>query len=68
MADKRWNILFRINELPAAHAEQFVSVEAANIGLAINRGWAEVKKRPNVKGKRVKTGRITFNEETGDDS
>lgn len=69
MSDKKWNILFRVNELPAAHAEQFVSIDAANLGLAINRGWTEIKKRQNVKGKRVKSGRITFHvEDTGDES
>jgi len=65
--EKRWNIRFLIYELPAAHAEQFVSVEAANMGLALNRGWAEVKKRAGVKGKRFRTGKITFSLEDGKD-
>lgn len=66
MADKDWTISFHINELPAAHCEQAVTVKAGNIGLAVNRAWAEVKKRSVVKGRRVKSGRILFyvNEES----
>jgi hypothetical protein len=70
MADKTWDLVFTLNELPAAHAQQVIcGIEAANLGLAVNRGFTEIKKRPNVKGRRIRSGRLTFTvrDEAGDD-
>jgi len=60
MSDKTWSITFKLPELSASHYWHNVSVDAANVGLAINRAWAEVKKRPAVKGRRVKMGEVKF--------
>lgn len=61
-AEKTWDLGFTINSLPAAHHFQFVTVNASNVGLAVNRGWAEIKKRPHVKGRRVEMGKISFSQ------
>ena len=58
--DKNWNITFKLPELPASRYYQAVTVKASNLGLAINRAWAEVKKRQHVKGRRVKQGQVSF--------
>lgn len=57
---KTWLITFKLKELPASRYYQCVEIEASNLGMAINRAWAEVKQRPHVKGKRVTKGDVTF--------
>lgn len=57
---KNWEISFKLEQLAAAHYWQSTTVEAPDLGLAIKRAWAIVKKRPAVKGKRVKTGSVSF--------
>ena len=67
MGNKRYNVQFEFRELSASHYRHFASVEAANLGLAINRAWAEVKKNQHVKGRRLSEGKITFTVEKGED-
>lgn len=62
---KRWNLLFTFPKLPAGHAQQFKSVEATDVGVAINRGLKEIKKNPAIKGKRITEGRVNFTLEDG---
>lgn len=57
--NKTWIVNFKLKELSASHWWQSVQVDASNIGLAINRGWAVVKTRPAVKGKRINKVEIT---------
>jgi hypothetical protein len=58
MANKSWTIDFKLPQLAAGHYWQSTTVEAPDLGLAIKRAWAEVKKRPSVKGKRIKQATI----------
>ena len=60
MADKTWSVTFELKELPASHTWHSATVEASNIGLAINRAWAEVKTRHAVKGRRISYGKVMF--------
>lgn len=58
MADKTWNIMFTFPMARAAHAQQFASVKASNLGLALNRAFKEVKQKN--KGLRISEGKCTF--------
>lgn len=58
MSDKNWIVDFKLPQLSASHYWHSVEVSASNIGLAINRAWAEVKKRPHVKGRRISEAQI----------
>lgn len=58
--EKNWTITFYVEQLAAAHAWQSTTVDASDLGLAIKRAWAIVKKRPAVKGRRVKSGSVKF--------
>ena len=50
-------------ELKPAHAaDQRVSVNASSLGVAAARGLAEIRKREEVKGKRIRTARILVRE------
>lgn len=60
MANKKFIVDFDFRPMLASHYWQSVSVEASNLGLAINRAWAEVKTRPHVKGRRFEEGKITW--------
>lgn len=51
---KKYSVNFKLREVPASKYYQSVTVVANNIGLAVNRAWAEVKKRDGVKGRRIK--------------
>ena len=57
--NKKWIIDFKLPQLSESRYWQSVEVEAANLGLAINRAWAIVKTRPAVKGKRIKEATIS---------
>lgn len=52
--DKEYSVTFKLPQLPAAHCWQNTTVTAANFGNAANRAWAIIKKRPIVKGRRLK--------------
>ena len=60
MADKTYIVDFKLTELAAKSYWQSVEVTASNIGLALNRAWTEVKKRPAVKGRRVKKASVSI--------
>jgi len=51
---KKYSVNFKLREVPASKYYQSATVEASNVGLAVNRAWAEVKKRDGIKGKRIK--------------
>lgn len=57
---KSWIIDFKLPQLSAAKYWHSVSVQAPDLGLAVKRGWAEIKKRPGVKGKRLKEATISI--------
>lgn len=57
---KTYVINFKLEQLPAAHYWQSAEVEATDLGQAVKKAFAIVKKRPAVKGRRIKTGSITF--------
>lgn len=57
---KSFIITFKLPSLPSAHTWQSATVEASDIGLAIKRAWNIIKKRPIVKGRRIKQGEVKF--------
>jgi hypothetical protein len=67
MADRNWIVDFKLPQLSASHYWHSVEVEASNIGLAVNRAWAEIKKRPAVKGRRIKDAQISIRSASKDD-
>jgi hypothetical protein len=56
---KTWTINFKLPQLAAAHYWQSAQVEAPDIGRAVTKAWQVVKKRPAVKGKRIKEFTVT---------
>lgn len=58
MADKNWVVNFTLPQLSASHHWHSTEVKAANIGLAVNRAWAVIKKKQSVKGRRLEEFRI----------
>lgn len=63
MANKTYIVDFKLPQLAAKSYWQSTEVEASNVGLAINRAWAIVKKRPAVKGRRIKEATITVRQD-----
>lgn len=57
---KRFEVTVLFPELPAAHAVQTVTSSGSNFIVALRRALEEIKKRPHVKGKRIKTAKITI--------
>lgn len=47
---------------PAHAADQSCTIRATGIGVALARAWRELKKRPELKGKRIKTVKFTLTE------
>lgn len=66
MSNKAWVVNFKLPNLAASHYWQSVEIDAPDIGMAIKKAWAEVKKRPAVKGRRIKEAQITVNLATGE--
>jgi hypothetical protein len=66
MSDKNYVVDFKLPQLSASHYWHSVEVKASNIGLAVNRAWAEIKKRPAVKGRRLKEASIQIKEAGGE--
>lgn len=58
MSDKNWVVDFKLPQLSASHYWHSVEVKADSVGLAVNKAWKEVKKRPSVKGRRIKEAQI----------
>lgn len=56
---KDWTVLATFPQLPSSIAEQMVSVNAGNPGLAVNRAFAQMRKQPRIKGCRIHS--VTFN-------
>jgi hypothetical protein len=57
---KEWIVDFKLMQLSASHYWHSVQVEAPDIGMAVKRAWALVKKKPQVKGKRLKEASVTI--------
>jgi hypothetical protein len=57
---KQWIVDFKLMQLSASHYWHSTEVEAPDIGLAVKRAWAIIKKKPAVKGKRLKEAQITI--------
>lgn len=53
MANKTYNVDFKLPQLAASHYWQSTQVEAPSIGRAVDLAWKVVKVRSVVKGKRV---------------
>ena len=47
-------------DLAAAHAEQEVKVESSNWPAAIKLACEEISRRPHVRGRHIKSAKITF--------
>ncbi len=60
MSIKKWVVNFKLPQLSASHYYHSVMVDAPDVGLAIRRAWQEIKKRPAVKGKRIKEATVTI--------
>jgi hypothetical protein len=52
---KRFLITATFPDLPAAHAQQAQQVEGSNVQVAVSRALAQILKRDQVKGRRIKT-------------
>lgn len=59
---KQWLVNFKLKEIAASKYYQSASVEASDLGLAVRRAWAIVKKREGVKGKRLRNVDISVEE------
>jgi hypothetical protein len=60
MANKKFIATVKVPQLAASHYYHSTPVEAASIELALKRAWQIIKKRPHVKGKRIKQVQITL--------
>lgn len=60
MKEKTWIANFKFPQLSASHYWQSVQVDAPTLEIAFKKAWREVKKRPAVKGKRLKQITVTF--------
>lgn len=62
MAEKTFDFLFTFPKAKAAHAQQFKSETANDLGTAFNRAWKDVKKRQGIKGSKgiLSQGKVSF--------
>jgi hypothetical protein len=60
MANKIFNVTVTLPDLAAAHAEQDAKVESATWTAAIRLACEEISRRPHVRGKHIKSAKITF--------
>jgi hypothetical protein len=60
-AMKRFFVYVRFPQLPASHAEQSATVHAGNLALAAKRGLDEIRRRQDVKGRRISEALIRVN-------
>ena len=56
----RFRVWVTLNEAPAGHAEQVVSIDARQLRIAVNRGLRQILSDPHLKRRRIRTGKITF--------
>lgn len=62
MNKKTYIFDFKLPQLAAAHYWQSVTVEANNLEQGLKFAYRELRKRPLVKGKSLKSGEIKFEE------
>ena len=55
---KRYHISLLLPDLPAAYAEQVATAEGSDLRIAVNKGLAEMLRRPQVSGRRIKSATI----------
>ena len=60
MANKIFNVTITLPDLAAAHAEQEAKVESSNWPAAIKLACEEISRRPHVRGRHIKSAKITF--------
>jgi hypothetical protein len=60
MTTKEYSITFKLPDLSASHFWHNVTVNATSLEQALKFAYRELKKRPAVKGKRLKSGEIKF--------
>ena len=53
-----WSVAATFPEAPAAHAQIALTVRASDMGLAVRRALRRMRKRPNLRGRHLKTARI----------
>ena len=63
MPNKRYGVSAKFPEIAAAHAFQYITVEAPNYRRAAKLGIDALAKRQAIKGKRIKTVVLTITEE-----
>ena len=56
----RFRLWVTLNEAPAGHAEQVVSIDARHLRIAINRGLRQILSDPHLKRRRIRSGKISF--------
>ena len=61
---KRWHLFFLFPKAKSAHAQQMASVDAPDLGKAVQLGWKAIKTRQGIKGARLSEGKISFTVET----
>ena len=60
MPNKVYNVTVTLPDLAAAHAEQEAKVESSNWPAAIKLACEEISRRPHVRGRHIKSAKITF--------
>lgn len=59
---KKFSVTFKLPQLAASRTWNSTEVEAPDMGLALRRAWQDLRKRPHIKGKRLKQATITLEE------
>jgi hypothetical protein len=60
MAKKVYTVIVTLPELAAAHAEYVIKVESSNWSQAVKLACEEISQRPHVRGKHIKSAKISF--------
>ena len=60
MPKKVYTVIVTLPDLAAAHAEYVIKVESSNWSQAVKLACEEVCQRPHVRGKHIKSAKISF--------
>lgn len=57
---KRFAVTYTFPEMPGGRMYQSTIVEATNLGMAAHKGFQSIKSRPEMKGRRLSTAKVTI--------
>ena len=60
MPKKLFTVIVTLPDLAAAHAEYVIKVETSNWSQAVKLACEEISQRPHVRGKHIKSAKISF--------